>query len=127
MENFNRVIIVGQLFSDPINNDYNTTPITDFMMRTFLQVPKAGGVEKREQNFDVRVFNDNALQARAKLKTGNSVYIEGRIEDIRSDGAIKVYANSLAILDCNPKLPETSGAVREDGGYNNGVGDPKFP
>jgi single-strand DNA-binding protein len=100
MNGINKVILVGTLGQDPINNNNGMYNITKLSLATNRRWIDKNTGEKREETewHRVTMFGRTAEVAMQYLKKGDAVYIEGRLKTSKynQDGVDKYSTEVIA-------------------------------
>lgn len=138
MVSFNKVILMGNLTKDPeIRYTPSGTAVANFRLAVNHKYKQGDDLREEVCYIDVVVFGKQAETCGQYLNKGQSVIIDGRLQEKRwetEDGQKRskheVVGQSVRFM---PKRGESSGAgsrsgpVQEDGAGSSGSGDQEVP
>lgn len=108
MADYNRVLIMGRLTRDTeLRYTPSGTAVADFNLAVNRNFSTADGVQKRETCFvDVTAWRQLAEQCKDRLKSGSSVFVDGRLHldtwngpDGEKRNKLRVVAENVMFLD----------------------------
>lgn len=100
MSGVNKVILIGNLGSDPELRDANGTPVCNFSIATSESWTDKTTNEKKEQTEWHRLvlWRRNAEIASQYLKKGSKIYIEGKLQTRSYDKeGVKTYTTEVVV------------------------------
>lgn len=100
MSGVNKVILIGNLGSDPEVRDANGTPVCNFSIATSESWTDKTTSEKKEQTEWHRLvlWRRNAEIAGQYLKKGSKIYIEGKLQTRSYDKeGVKTYTTEVVV------------------------------
>ena len=100
MSGVNKVILIGNLGSDPELRDANGTPVCNFSIATSETWTDKATNEKKEQTEWHRLvlWRRNAEIASQYLKKGSKIYIEGKLQTRSYDKeGVKTYTTEVVV------------------------------
>jgi len=125
MASLNKIILIGNLGSDPeMRYTPNGNPVTSFRMATSRRYSTSNGERKEETDwFTVTVWGKQAESCNQYLAKGRQAYVEGRIharswegQDGKMRTNLEVTANRVLFIGRQnlAALPEEGELVPED-------------
>ena len=122
MANLNKVMIIGNVGSDPeMRFTPNGNPVTSFRVATNRVYTTPEGERKQETDwFTVVTWNKLAEQCNQFLSKGRLVYVEGRLHNRSWEGQdgqkrfrTEIIANRVTFLDRQSSSPLSDDKVEE--------------
>ena len=119
MANLNKVLLIGNIGTDPeMRYTPNGNPVTSFRMATSRRFTAPDGESRQETEwFTIVTWNKLAEQCNQALSKGRKAYVEGRLHTRNWDGqdgqkrvSVEVVASRVLFLD-----RQVAGSVPEEG------------
>ncbi len=105
----NKIILVGNVGRDPdIQQTKSGTKVAHFSLATNRRVPNGGDMQERTDWHRLTLWNRLAQFAEDHIRTGDRIYVEGRLEydSYERDGVViptaDVTVRELVLLSAKP-------------------------
>ncbi len=123
MASFNRVILMGNLTRDPeLRFNPNGTPVANFGIAVNRKYRQGEELKEEVSFFDIVVFGKQAENCGQYLGKGNSVLVDGRLQQRRwedKDGQkrnkVEVVAENITFMPKQKPQDETAGGPVDEG------------
>lgn len=130
MSGFNKVILMGNLTKDPeIRYTPNGTAVANFSLAINRRYKLNGEVKDEVSYFDIVVFGKQAENCGQYTNKGDSVLVEGRLqqrrwesEDGQKRSKIEIVAQSVQFMSKKQGSTQGQGFVAEEGNISNPPG-----